>query len=239
MIPLISLGQDTIKQTSNKCQFSIQAGGFYKNFFGQKYVEPTTYNVGDQFEEHQFERFTKVPTYGFSIGFLFQYIFNKHWRITSGLLYCLRTDIYENNRDTIIKYEYNASLRNIHNVLKYDYTNNNLELPILINYKYRKTNFCAGVKLSLLSYKIARYTYLIDQFPQNPEWTVSDKTIKGFEMPLMIFPTLQISYDTRINNIGTNPFIKFEYLINKQKSYYIQFGINLPIKSMNSNKSNL
>ena len=230
LTPLLNFGQDTLRQITKKSKISIQGGVYYKSFLGDKYIKPSQFNLGDEFKDHQYERFSVVPKFGFSIGILNSYRIIEQWGITSGILYFSRKDLYENNQDTIIKYGNRSSIRNINNILKYDYSFNNIELPILVYYSNRKINFYAGVQLAVLTYKKAIYTYVINQFPQNPQWKTSNKTIEGFEIPLIVSPTLQIAYNTLIMCIEANPFIGLYYSINIEKSFYMQLGINLPLR---------
>lgn len=227
LLPMIIFGQDTLHSVKKKTQFTFQIGVSYKTFLSKKYIEPTPYNFGDEFKDHQYDRFTKVSTNGFSVGFLFTRNMNDRWSFETGLIYFLKKDIFENNRDTVIKYGNGFSMRDIHNVIKYDYSNNNMELPIVFRYTQKKLNFYCGAYIQLLTYKKVIYTYIINQYSN---WSVSEKTVEGFEMPLIIFPTLQVSYDSRIKNIALNPFAGFYYGITNQRSFYIQLGINFPLE---------
>ncbi len=224
-----AFAQDTMQVNTKKKYFSIQAGVYYKTFFNKIYIEPTPYNYGDEFSKHQYERFTVVPTFGYSIGLLFTYKFDKHLEFTSGLLYFLRKDVFEKNQDTAIKYGNGSAIRDINNVLKYDYSYNNFEIPILLQYCTKKITLYHGCNLSLISYKNAAYEYLINQYPNLPKWTTSNKTIAGWELPLKIFPTFQTSYEFQIKKIKFNPYAAIYYAVKDQNDFYIQLGINVPL----------
>lgn len=228
IIKFLSL-QVFAQNTMQKSFFSIQAGACYKTFLGSKYIEPTQYNYGDEFTEHQYERFKKTPTFGFNAGILFTYRFNNQCGITSGLLYFLRKDIFENNQDTVIKYGNGSSMRDIHNVLKYNYSYNNLELPLLFQYSVKKITLYIGCYFALITYKKATYTYVVNRYPSNPQWITSDKTISGFEKLFKLFPTFQVSYEIAIENIKLNPYLAFCYDIKNKKDFYTQIGINMPL----------
>ena len=230
LLPLKSLGQDSSHVAANRLQFLIQLGATYKIFLDNKHIETTPYNYGDEFATHQYERFNKVPTFGFSAGLLFTYNFNKRVGIASGLLYFLRKVIFETNQDTVIKYGNGSIMRDIHNVLKFEYSDNNIEIPIMVKYSAKKFTFYAGSYFSLITYKKATYIYVVNQYPSSPQWTTSNKTVYEFEMPLKIFPTFQASYEVQIKNLKINPYLAFYYAIKKNKNdFYLQTGVNLPL----------
>ena len=224
LLSFVSYSQDTIKKNTDypKFQFSVQAGGFYKNFFDNGYIYPTTYKSGDKFEDHQYERFTKIPTFGFKTGLLINVKFAKRWFFSSGLIYCFRKDIFENNIDTVSKY-YSSSIRDIHGTVKYDYTYNNFELPLMVLFKWKSLNFYAGVYFPVLCFKNATYTYVINQYPQNPPYITSEKTLKSIELPLKIYPSFQISYVFKIKKNSVEPYLGIDF--GEKKSFYIQGGI--------------
>ena len=228
----LSFGQDTVGSVAHKNQFYVQTGICYKSFLGSRYIEPKPINPSyyvKPFEKHQYDRFTKIPTIGFNAGMLFTHIFNKHWGITTGMIYFFKKDVFENNKDTVIKYGKSSSMRDIHNTLKYEYTYHNIEIPVMAQYSLKKFTFYTGCYFSLLSYKKSTYTYVINQFPLNPQWITSDKTISGLEMPLKIFPTIQASHQMQINNLKFNPYLAFYYALKKHRDCYIQFGVSFLI----------
>lgn len=115
----LSFSQDTItKSKEKKFQVAIITGGYYKYFFGKRYIEPKPTNPGDDFTLHQYERFTKIPTQGFQVGVLLSLKVYRNLFLKSGLSFCNRKIIYENNQDTVIKYGYFpyalGNMRNIH-----------------------------------------------------------------------------------------------------------------------------
>ncbi len=231
---LTCLSQDTLKHFEKKYQFSIQAGGYYKYFICERYIDPTTYKKGDKFKEHQYDRFIKIPTYGFKTGLLIDIKFAKHWYFSSGLLFCFRKDVFENNIDTVIKYYNSSTIRNIHNTVKYDYSYNNIELPLMILFKWKRINFYAGVYLPVLTFCKSTYTYVVNQFPQNPPWITSKKIIKSIEIPLKIYPSYQISYAFKIKKHSLAPYLGFDF--GAKKSFYIQGGIIFSVYNFNNVK---
>lgn len=235
LLSLNLYGQDSSPAAKNKIEISIRAGVYYKTFFDTKYIEPKPYNYEDKFTDHQYERFNKTPTVGFSAGMLFTYRFNPHWGISSGLVYFLRKDIFEKNQDTVIKYGNGSSLRDIHNVLEYNYSFNNLEVPLLFQYSAKKISLSTGCYFALLTYKKTTYTYVINQNPSNPQWGTADKAISGFEIPLKLFPTFQMSYEIAFKNVNLNPYLAFYYAINNQNDFYTQLGISLSLDKQNQN----
>ena len=213
--------QDTLRATEKKFQLSLNAGTCFKGFFGRRYIQPSQYSYDDPYQAHQFDRFTKIPAFGFSAGFLFSFKLSKHWGISTGLSYFFRKTIYENSQDTVIKYAYAASMHNIQNTVKYHYSYNNLEWPLLVRYRVGKVTMYAGFDLSLLSFREATYTYMMNQYPQDPGWYTSPKTIKGFETAFRIYPTVQISYDWKIKNVLIQPFIGLEIFEINMKEFYL------------------
>jgi hypothetical protein len=81
----------------------------------------------------------------------------------------------------------------------------------------------------LITYTKATYTYVINQLPQTPQWTTSNKTISGWEIPLKFFPTIQASYEVQLKKIKFSPYIAFYYAVKNQNDIYTQLGINFPI----------
>ena len=239
----ISFCQDTIKpKGEKKYKISIKAGGYYKYYFGKRYIDSTPRNPYDDFSLHQYERFTKMPASSFIGGVLFTYKIYKNLSITSGLMYFVRRNIFESKYDTVIKY--NAipnfySYNDIHNVVKYDYSHTNIELSFFVQYKLGKFNLSGGVHLPLWTYYKAKYTYLVSssQYPYfSNSAPTSQKTFTNTESPFlsMYFPAFQISYDLRIKNIALNPFLGID--IGAEKSFYLQGGIIIPLLKQN-NKS--
>jgi len=224
MLSFAAYCQDTIKKNTDypKFQISVQAAGFYKYFFNNRYIEPTTYKTGDKFEDHQYERFTKIPTGGFKTGLLINIKFANHWYFSSGLLFCFRKDVFENNIDTVTQY-YSSPIRNIHSTVKYDYTYNNFELPVMVLFKWKRLNFYAGAYVPVLCFKNATYTYVINQYPASPPYITSKKTIKSIELPLKIYPSFQMSYAFKINKNSIEPYVGLDF--GAKRSFYIQGGI--------------
>lgn len=220
----MAFGQDSIRRnTEKKTQFSLLVGGYYKFFLGKRYIDPTPSNSGEKFQDHQYDRFTQYPAWGYKVGFLLSYKIKKRWYLITGLVFCNRKIIYENNQDTVIKYGNSSSIRDIDNLIKYEYSYNNIELPFILSYKIKRLNLYAGVYIPALTFYNATYTYVINQYPQDPSWGTSQKTIKCVEIPLMIFPTLQISYNFKIKRLLFSPYLGIDF--GSKKSVYFQSGI--------------
>jgi hypothetical protein len=223
-------GQDSNQAVESKNMFTAQAGIYYKMFLNKKYIEPVPNINGDDIIVHQYERFTKIPVFGYSIGMLFTHKISKRLGLTSGLIYFMRKDIYENNMDTVIKYGNRSNIRDIHNMLKYEYYYHNLEIPVMLQYSLRKLSFNIGVYISTLTYKIANYTYVINQNNSYSQWTTSKKSFSGIERNVAAIPAVQLSYSGyKINKVQLNPFIAFYYSANKENELYIQCGLNFPL----------
>lgn len=240
----LSYSQDTIikKDAGKKFQIAIKASGSYKFFVGDRYIKPTPNNFNantyyDDFLIHQFDGFTKIPTYGFQSGLLLGYQLHKNFQLSLGLLYVLRKEVFKSDRDTVIKYHsiFNYSSSSyynlINNVIKYDYTSRNIELPIMITYNWKKINFYAGAHVSIFTINKAVYTYLLYayKYPYNFCDCTTQKTFTSYDiLPLKIFPSFQMSYDLRIKNISLNPFLGID--IGTKKSYFLQGGLILPLR---------
>lgn len=239
----ISFGQDTIKKsTEKKYQISFKAGGYYENFWGNKYIQPTPYSPNDVLQAHMYDGFTKIPTYGYQGGFLIIHkIIKKHWYLSTGLMFCNRKNILECKLDTNI---------NPCGIIKFNYTYSNIELPVMLSYKANKINFFIGFHLPVFSFYKANYTYLSTQY-----WGTSQKTIDGSVVPLFAIPsqitsssnpkitydmplilaTFQISYNLKITNISFSPFLGID--TGTKKSFYLQCGIILPLQQFILNKT--
>jgi hypothetical protein len=228
-LPMISFTQDTLNMKRKKSFFSIQVGVSYKTFLSNKYIDATPYNLGDDFASHQYERFNKIPTMGFNLGWLFTYQFNAHIGVTSGLVYSLKKDKFEANQDTIIKYASRTDMNNIHNVYHYNYSFNNIELPVIFQYSLNKFIFYGGFNIVLITYKKGKYSYVFTEDTYVNIWDTSSKTISGFETSFKFYPTVQAAYKTKINNLRLEPYIAIYYALKSQNNLYIQIGLNFPI----------
>ena len=221
----VSYGQDTIRAKAPhlKYQFSFLVGGFYKSFLGNKYIKPTTFELGDSFEQHQYERSTKSPTGGFKIGAMVDIRMAKHWYFTTGMLFCYRKDIFEYNYDTVKRYISNGSTRNIHNVLTYNYAYSNLEIPLMILLKLKRINLYVGANIPILSYKVANYSYIIRQPLYPISYSTSEKTVQTLEVPFKIYPSWLLSYTFTLPKHTLEPFIGMDF--GAKKSFFIQGGL--------------
>ncbi len=221
----VSYGQDTIRAKAHhsKYQFSFLVGGFYKSFFGNRYIKPTTFELGDSFEQHQYERSIQTPTGGFKFGALVDIRMAKHWYFTTGMLFCYRKDIFEYNSDTVKKYNNISYTRNIHNVLTYNYAYTNLEIPLMILLKLKRISLYVGANIPILSYKVANYSYIIRQSYYPISYGTSEKTVKNLEVPFKIYPTWLLSYSFTLPKHTLEPFIGMDF--GARKSFFIQGGL--------------
>lgn len=217
---LLSYSQDTIKEnvTQNKSQLLVKLGGSYKSFIGNKYIERQK-NVNNNYQLHQYEGFTKVPTFGYQAGVVWSYKLSKTFHMALGLSYYLRKETYQGNRDTVLKYHTPTS---IHDILKYEYSYNDIELPILFSLNFKKINFYLGVYIPLVTFYKAVYTYI-----PNSTDDITSKTITSIELSKNIFPTFQISYNLKIKKYLFNPFLGIDF--DFKENIYYQGGIIVPI----------
>jgi len=134
------------------------------------------------------------------------------------------------NQDTIIKYAASPTIiNNIENTFYYNYSYNNLEIPIMFTYQQNKLKFYGGCYVSLITYKIGKYSYMVKEDNYNGGWFTSEKTLSGFEKSFSIYPSLQVSYSIDIKRNKIEPYIAFYYAIKNQDDLYIQIGINVPL----------
>jgi hypothetical protein len=231
LFPLLNLAQDSVTYSGYKGQVAIHVSCSYKNFYGKKYIQPTPLNGSDRFEDHQFEKFTKIPNFGYSCGLIFSHRIFKNWNIGTGVQYSLKKDIYENHEDTTLKNIGPSNTRTIFQVFQYYYCYYKVELPLFIQFMHKKYSFCTGINFTLLSYRSAKYTYLIDPSKSNPiaVYTVSEKTFNRYVTPDLIFPFLQVSYNIRIAKLDLYPFLAFEHIPDMQKSFYVLGGVIFPL----------
>jgi hypothetical protein len=205
---------------------------YFKYFFGSSYIDPSSEN-SNNFSDHQYDRFTKSPAIGFMGGVNVSCVLYKHWGLAAGLLFCDRRDIYQGNPDTVIKYNAvpnDFSFNNIHNTINYEYYYNNIELPLFLTFKAKRINFYAGVRFTALTFYKADYTYLQ---PSNiypffsASGPVTHKTVRSIEIPWMIFPAFQLSYEVSVKNIFLHPFIGADF--GTGNSIFVQAGVLIPI----------
>jgi hypothetical protein len=216
LFPIVNFSQSSIKDSSeHKFKVSLKIGFHYKYYLGNK-IEP---QMDDLYGRH-----IMIPTFGYCGGLLFTNIINKHWHLSTGIVYCMRKDKYKNSHDSISHY---GSLK----IIEIYYSNNNLEIPLFIEYKFKNIILYGGINLTLLNYRKATYTYENNFHPQI--------TLKELEMPLTIYPTFQISYDLHVKNIALKPFLGFNIYRIKfsnsedagiENSFFIQGGVLFPLK---------
>lgn len=227
-----SFGQETQSLVGKRTLLSIEAGGSFKGFFGARYIEPTSSGYNDPYSKHQYEGFTKMPAYGFGVGIRFAFSLSSHMRFTTGLSYYFRKTIYEKSQDEVITQNFKTDMNYIRNVFRYNYAYNNLEIPILLQYKIKKINIYGGINLSVLSYRVAAYNYMIYLYGESSYWNTSKKNVAVLETSFKLYPTLKVSYDVRINKKLIQPFFGIEiYEINLKEIYKNIFQVNSQISS--------
>jgi hypothetical protein len=240
----LSFSQDTVKKSSEKKHFySLIAGcGYYGDFGGKKQTNPI-HVLNALAESGQYRGFAKVPTLGVYAGGEWNYKISDKLRFSLSLLYYLRRDVFEGDYDTVLKYHavvnYNSYYNMINNVIKYNYTYLNLELPLMMDYKIRKCNLRGGIHLPIITHYKTTYTYLLYPHPLTypPYFLGSDhttqKTITGFKMPLIVYPSLQISYALKVKKTLIRPFFGVDFYGISFKDFYfhVYTSPNLNIES--------
>jgi hypothetical protein len=256
MLSIHGISQDTLHKNGNKINLSFITGPCIKGYMGSAYIDPTTSSYEDPYILHQFEGFTKKPSFGFEAGLMVAFRLSPHWSIATGLSYFLRPSVYENSMDTIINNFESTSYQNINNVVKYQYAWNNLEIPVMVLYNIKNVSIYAGFQFAFFSYRLARYTYVMrDNQGGTGSYTyyTSQKKFGGFETPLRLYPVVQASYDWKIKNFLLKPFISFQFFEINMKTFefhvqtlsglhinssgpdvdncfYLQLGVIIPLK---------
>jgi len=234
LITAVAYGQDSlIGHKPNRLQICIKAGASYKFFFGKRYIEPTTYGPSSRtFTDHQYERFTKTPSFGFQGGALFMVRLFGNWSVSTGVLFCTRKDIFKTSQDTVIRYGNGSDIHDIHNVLEYDYSYHNFEVPLLLSFDLKRFCFYGGVNFQLLTYYKATYTYLLTQgnyYPYPVSWETSQKTLRDVEWICTVVPTLQVSYAIYIKKFVMKPYLGIDF--STLNSFYLHGGVIFPLFS--------
>jgi hypothetical protein len=215
------IGQDAKDWEGKKTLIAFEAGGSFKGFFGQRYIEPTPEPDKDAYMQNRYERFTKMPAYGFGFGVRFAFKISDHLRLATGISYYFRKTIYENSQDTVIAYGYYTNMNFLRNVFTYNYANNNIEVPFLLQYKLDRITIYGGINLSLLSYRSATYKYMVYLSGDSTYWNTSQKIFTCFETGFRIYPALKVSYDVRIKKTMVQPFMGIELCeVNLKELYY-------------------
>jgi hypothetical protein len=222
LIPWCANSQQTDQTDSGrKCEFSITAAFTYKTYFRNRYLDhPISYsNTG---QAHQFDGFTKIPTFGFRTGVLMNKRLYRHVSFVTGLIFTYRKEIYQGNPDTVLKY---GSPTSLHLILKYNYSFNDVDLPIMVTYRYKKLIFSAGINIPLISFITARYTYI-----PTPGDDLEGKKINDFKIFRTLFPTIQVSYTCMVKKFSIDPYLGFEF--GTKSSIYLQAGFILPLNNL-------
>lgn len=229
--PLVLFGQEKTIPRTKKVVWNIQTGIHYKTFLSNKYIQPTPKAYFEDFNTHQYERYTQGSTFGFRLGLRIDYELNERWAVSTGLVYVNRKDVFESDKDTIIKYGKPSSMKNIYNVLKYKYIYYDFQIPLLIGYSKGKIVVQAGANISIFTYRKAKYTYLVNihQYPEEPLWGNVDKTVFNLDISLKVFPSVQTSYQIKIKTLILNPYLAFYYEINHRDDFFIDAGVVIPL----------
>lgn len=199
-------------------QISLKSCLQYKTFFTSEYIESTNDDPSDIIA-HQYDRFTKKPTFGFQTGVQINRKIFKNLSIGSGLLVSIRRDLYEGDIDSVLRYHTPTS---IHDIIKYDYDFCTLGLPLLVIYKIQRFELSVGVNIEFVSFKKARFTYL----------SAPDKIVYSANYFTSFLPVFQINYLIPINKISIGPLLEME--IGKDKSLYLSTGIVIKLMNLAS-----
>ena len=219
-----SFSQDTIKHSGKRCLFSFEIGGAYKGFVISRYISPGSYKTGNNYMDEQFDGFTRMPAYSIDGGILVSVRLSGHWNITTGLMYYLRKDIYRRDIDSVIKHNGAQSFPYITGVFKYNYFYNNVEIPIMFGYKFKKFTFSFGFNTSILSYRKAIYSYVIKVGSYSPSWETTKKTVREFDYAITMYPSIRISYETKISGHIMNFFLGLGISELRWTDFYIHIG---------------
>jgi hypothetical protein len=222
----VSYGQDSIKKRMYYPQFqiSVQAGGMYENFLGNRYIDPAKSTT---VKEHKYDGYTKMPTFGYKAGFLINIKIIKNLYVTTGSFFCFRKEVYENSLDTINKYGlskgtgYIPETGRISNIIRYDYSSYDIELPIMLLFRWKRLNIYAGAYFPMLIYRKAIYTYNYKtaQIPLGADC----KKFSEFELPIKVYPSFHISYVFNIRKHTIEPYVGMDF--GAKKSFYVQGGL--------------
>ncbi|MCK9220699.1 MAG: hypothetical protein M0P47_11700 [Bacteroidales bacterium] len=197
------------QEPERKFQITLKSCLQYKTFFASKYIEKTENDPSDIIA-HQYDRFTKNPTFGFQTGVQINRKIFKNLSIGSGILVSIRNDLYEGNIDTVHRYHTPTS---IHDIIKYDYNFCTLGVPLLVVYRIKRFELSVGVNIEFVSFKKARFTYL----------SAPDKIVYSTNYFTSFLPAFQINYLIPIDKISLGPLLEME--IGKEKSFYLSTGI--------------
>lgn len=231
---LTCLGQDSLRY--DKVSFQLQLTGAYKTCFGNNYIEPTDEDSNHEFGSSWYHRFNIKPSSRFSLGALVSFNFNENWALNTGVLYAVRNEILETSRATVLTYgnfSVFTDLNNISTILKYDYVYHNLEIPLFVEYNLNKLHFYLGVTIPVLTYKEAKYLYLKEASYIS---ATEEKQFNGWEIPVMVLPTIQVAHTIQINSLALKPFVGFGYGVRGQEAFHFQLGVNLPLETGRKSK---
>jgi hypothetical protein len=226
-----TFSQDSLPSKGQRWDASVFAGAGFKEYFGSKYIPPTEPSSDDPFQAHIYDGFTKKPSFFFDAGIIFSLRISEHFRLASGISYAFRKTIYERSMDSAKNNFTYTSMENIKNVLEFSYSFNNLEIPLFLEYSFRNATVYAGFRMSLFSYRSAGYSYVMVHDAFNPAWYTSEKKLREFEMPLKLYPSIQVSYQVRIGKISIHPFLGFDFFEIDLKKFYFHIqtspGVNI------------
>jgi hypothetical protein len=221
-----SFSQDTIKHFEKKCRFSFEAGAAYKDFVKSGYISPDSYKTGNPYMDNRYDRFTRMPAYAIDGGILLSVRLSCHWNFTTGLIYYLRKDIYRRDIDSVIKSNGAQPIPYITGVFKYNSFNHDVEIPIMFGYKFKKFTFSFGFNTSVLCYRKAIYSYVVKVDSYYPSWETTKKTVTQFDYAITIYPTIRISYETKISGHALNVFLGLGISQLRWTDFYIHFERN-------------
>lgn len=233
LLPYTVIAQDTCNANNKNFSYSFHIGLYYKTFLNGDYIKPTTYKEEESYNDHQFDGFNKISTFGFCSGLMISKKIAPKWHFVSGFVYWYKKDLFERKIDEVLKNGKITSTRNIHNVTKYNYQNNNVEFPLLFQFSKRNFFINSGLYISLFTFQKAKYDYVVINSKINNniiDWHSDKKIINRLFMPINWNPTVQTGYKIKLDNLLIFIYLGFYYTINNQNDFYSQFGINIPIR---------
>lgn len=259
----VIFSQDTIKRTEKKYNLAFKAGGYYEYFLGSRYVKPLKDSQNDC-QYIRFTKIPTGGFHGgallthpirknwhLTFGLMFCYRKNVFERSLDTVAMYGNHSSQRDIRNTI-KYDYTYNNIEIPVMFLYKIKKMNfyggVHLPIFSFYKALYTyaiNQSPQTSAFEPSQKTIRGTTIplfgipshlpfveIQFSPWDVTSTPSDPKV-DYDMPLLL-ATFQTSYDCKIKNLYFNPFLGIDF--GSKKSFYLQGGIIVPIKSFN--KSN-
>lgn len=225
-----SVPPDTTTITKKKnIQWNILFDIHYKNFYGNKYIDPSSsilfwgIDVTDEEFIGNYGGYTKSPTFGGKLGVLLEFPINKKHNLffNGGLTFVRKKDIYQKSKEGIIK------TQSFNSPLKIDITQYCWELPMSVLWKYKKFHFFFGTQLSFLSHTSKTKDFLIPTVFQDIYLTDRRYYHSTTELYLILYPFVRTGYEFVKKHYTFRPFIEAQLGELVTESYYLSIGIIL------------